>query len=335
MEDSRAPGHEILKEPIQMERPRTLGFVVIEKPTPVYRKDNRDSKWKTLGDFLSPPVFDAYGQIDPLATSLKAGNVVAILAKIRGGIFKIQIPGLEGVYYIDRRFIDESKITPVKPPEKEPHCPPRATIFQRLHDALGKLYVWGGTSAGGFPEILKFYPSTPPLSEEDERKKIGAGYDCSGLLHDATDGFTPRNSTQIAKCGQAVDIENLSVSQIIDKVEPLDTIVWTGKDAGHVMIILDKKRVIESKLIFHKNEYGEIVVEKSVVCVRSLQEVLKEIMGVTPEETVGQGASTTPDAAPKKSQKKRKPVNSINPKNQDREFVIRRWYSETNDPPKG
>ena len=69
------------------------------------------------------------------------------------------------------------------------------------------------------------------------------GVDCSGLLREANKGNTPRNTRQLLTVGNPVDIEGLTMDQIISKVQPLDIIVRDG----HVVIILDQDRAIESR----------------------------------------------------------------------------------------
>ncbi len=69
------------------------------------------------------------------------------------------------------------------------------------------------------------------------------GVDCSGLLYEATDGFTPRNTSDLVHYGSPVSIENKSVGEIQRIVKPLDLIVWKG----HVVIVVDSEKTIESR----------------------------------------------------------------------------------------
>ena len=90
--------------------------------------------------------------------------------------------------------------------------------------------------------------------------------DCSGLLYEATGGYTPRNTGALINYGSAVHIAGMNSAGIIDKVAPLDLIVWNG----HVMIILDRQRVIESRLDCTGKNGG--------VQIRPLHVLLNEIM---------------------------------------------------------
>ncbi|GAI00651.1 unnamed protein product, partial [marine sediment metagenome] len=96
------------------------------------------------------------------------------------------------------------------------------------------------------------------------------GVDCSGLLYQATNGYTPRNTSSLVSYGAPVRIAGLKVDQIIKKVEPLDIIVRRG----HVVVILNKEQVIESCL--HCDKYKKGL--QGGVRIRRLKEVLAEIM---------------------------------------------------------
>ena len=61
------------------------------------------------------------------------------------------------------------------------------------------------------------------------------GVDCSGLLYQATGGYTPRNTSSMKDFGDEVKISGLPLEQISFLVRPLDLIVCTG----HVVIVLN------------------------------------------------------------------------------------------------
>jgi cell wall-associated NlpC family hydrolase len=140
-------------------------------------------------------------------------------------------------------------------------------VIDNLLAAQGSRYVWGGNLRGGVPRLLTFYPPArgTPLTPATADLWQLAGVDCSGLLYEATGGFTPRNTSALIAYGTPVPIKGLDAAQIIRLVEPLDLIVWQG----HVMIILDRERIIESRLDCHGNGGG--------VRVRTLREALIEI----------------------------------------------------------
>jgi len=155
--------------------------------------------------------------------------------------------------------------------------------------------VWGGNYQSGIPELLHYYPPRTSITNKKKRLWILQGLDCSGLLYEATRGYTPRNTRQLIHAGDPVDIEGLSILKIMKEVKPLDLIVWRG----HVVIVLDDQHVIESRLKYVNDIEGN----DSGVRIRSLRTVLKEIT------------------------KNRKPVNVYDVHESSRVFVVRRWYT--------
>lgn len=118
--------------------------------------------------------------------------------------------------------------------ERQRHLPEAAEIRRRLLAAVGKPYVWGGNVKEGVPLLRTLYPQGESLP----------GVDCSGLLYEATDGFTPRNTSALISFGEGVQVAGLSAGQIAKKLRPLDLLVWKG----HVMVVLDADSIIESRM---------------------------------------------------------------------------------------
>lgn len=134
-------------------------------------------------------------------------------------------------YFVDARFLKEVAGAPQERPRTLPEL---AEVQKRLMGALGKPYVWGGNLQGGVPLLRELYPQADPL----------AGVDCSGLLYQATGGFTPRNTSALTSFGSAVPVAGLTAQQIARKLEPLDLIAWKG----HVMVVLDRDSIIQSTM---------------------------------------------------------------------------------------
>jgi hypothetical protein len=66
------------------------------------------------------------------------------------------------------------------------------------------------------------------------------GVDCSGLLYEATNGYTPRNTSDLFQFGNFLPIENIEIEK---NIQPLDIILFPG----HVIIIINQQTCIESK----------------------------------------------------------------------------------------
>jgi len=133
--------------------------------------------------------------------------------------------------FVDARFV-EMVSGPLR--ERPRSLPGLVEMQRRLLAAVGKPYVWGGNVKEGVPLLRKFYPQGDAL----------AGVDCSGLLYQATDGFTPRNTLALVGFGEAVPVAGLSAATIAQKLKPLDLLVWKG----HVMMVLDADSVIQSTM---------------------------------------------------------------------------------------
>lgn len=132
--------------------------------------------------------------------------------------------------FVDARFVRQTEFAKERPRV----LPEVVQIQKRLLAALGKPYVWGGNVKDGVPLLKSLYPAGDPL----------AGVDCSGLLYEATDGFTPRNTSALVSFGEAVPVSGLTPREIAKKLKPLDLLVWDG----HVMVVLDGDSIIESKM---------------------------------------------------------------------------------------
>ena len=191
-------------------------------------------------------------------------------------------------YYIDSRFV---KTSDNPPSPRSRRLPAKEEVIESLLAARGSRYIWGGNVRGGVPQLLTFYPpatdSLPATTLEVWQLR---GVDCSGLLYEATNGYTPRNTSSLISYGGPVAIRGLDAARIASRLEPLDLIVWSG----HVMIVLDPGRVIESRL---EAKGGNGVV------VRPLREALAELIKI------------------------RMPLNDYRDTAEDKKgFVVRRWY---------
>ena len=134
-------------------------------------------------------------------------------------------------YFVDARFV---KLVDAATPERTRVLPGLAEVQRALLEALGRPYVWGGNLKDGVALIGKLYPRGETL----------AGVDCSGLLYEATDGYTARNSSHLTAFGAPVPVAGLTPEGIAQRLRPLDLIVYKG----HVMVVLDRDRIIQSTM---------------------------------------------------------------------------------------
>jgi cell wall-associated NlpC family hydrolase len=194
-------------------------------------------------------------------------------------------------YFIDSRFVAASD---TKSPARRRVLPSRTDIIARLLAARGSTYVWGGNLRNGIPEMLSFFP--PSGASLDPKTKALwqlRGVDCSGLLYEATGGYTPRNTSALVNFGAPVPVSGLQAEDMVRLLEPLDLIVWPG----HVLIVIDRERLIESSLDGGADSDG--------VKVRPLRSALEGIMTRRTPTDTSNSSTTDPD----------------------RWFVVRRWYN--------
>lgn len=187
-----------------------------------------------------------------------------------------------GGYFVDARSV---KIYQQRPAERPRNLPIKEKLLENLEKRVGTRYIWGGNVTAGIVELAGWYP---PTGAVDRSLWQLAGLDCSGLLYEASNGYTPRNTSSLVSYGNPVKIAGKSASELAALLLPLDLIVWPG----HVLILLEGERVIESRVVCSLPEEG--------VRIRPLKEALADIM------------------------RKRKPVDRI--ANGKAEFVVRRWY---------
>ncbi|HXC93433.1 MAG TPA: peptidoglycan endopeptidase [Geobacteraceae bacterium] len=240
---------------------------------------------------------DSCGQLRSLEFVALPGTVFRIEEelKINGRkIFRVTTdeypyPSRSG-YFVDAGAVTVSAARPV---ERRKILPSMNEVISSMKKRAGTGYVWGGNVAAGVPEMTIWYPpsGSPSLSRSDRRLWQLAGVDCSGLLYEATGGYTPRNTSALLEFGAPVSVAGKNQKEIASLLQPLDLLVWPG----HVMIVIDGGSIIESRLVCHEPDKG--------VRIRSIADTLREVM------------------------KKRNPADVI--KNGGKEFVVRRWYGTT------
>ena len=148
-------------------------------------------------------------------------------------------PYKNSTLFIDSRFV---KLFNKRPSYRSIENLSNENIIRNLNSLDGLMYMWGGNTPNGIPELLDYYPPKGEISDNIKNIWKLKGVDCSGLLYFATDGATPRNTSSLVSYGDSVYIYGMNAEQISEIVRPLDLIVWDG----HVVIILDNQTTIES-----------------------------------------------------------------------------------------
>ena len=235
--------------PLQTMAADLPGFAVAGKPTPVF----------STAQSAVPQAKqhkDRCGQVRQLEFIALPGTVFEVVAAPAG------IPAVLQVRTNDyqapsgtRLYVAAELLAPQSgtPPERKPQLPEAAKIMQQLHSAVGLPYIWGGNLRNGVTQAgqLQF-----------------AGLDCSGLLYEATDGYTPRNTEQLVAFGSPVAIDGKGLHELAQQLRPLDLIVWKG----HVIIVLDQKTVVESILNCNGGRDGVVTTPLE----KRLKQVLKQ-----------------------------------------------------------
>ena len=239
---------------------------------------------------------DRCGQVRELEFIALPGTAFKIIEELCDGVatvFRVQTDdytaSAKTSLYVDSRFVE---LRETMPPPRVRKLPSQQVIVDSLKGAVGAPYVWGGNVQGGVDDLLVlFYGGSTSIKAKSHLAL--AGLDCSGLLYQATGGWTPRNTSQLVSYGQPVLIAGKSAEAISKLLEPLDLIVW----GGHVMVVLDRNTVIESRLKCGKKGNDGVVST-------ALQKRLAEIMHT------------------------RRPVDSWPTAGKQRDvFVVRRWFS--------
>ena len=264
-------------------------YAVARMPTPLLNtSDFRSSFGGPSGTTIPLNAFNLLKSVESVAFQ---GSKFKVLEELSQHI--VRASTREYPYqdvYVDRRFLDFVQTEPAERPRSMPTIP---TILDTLHSLVGTRYIWGGTWPSGIPSLLDYYPpqidvsQLNPLIADTWQLK---GVDCSGLLHYATDGDTPRNTSQLVHYGKPVSIEGKNPEEIVENLNDLDLIVWKG----HVVIVWDSSLSIESLL-------GHGVIKQSLI--KRIEEIMYE--------------------------KKRTPVNEYGARPElGDQFVVRRWHPD-------
>jgi hypothetical protein len=237
-------------------------FAVAKEPAPVLNSPDFESVFGGL-DGISLKT-DDQGLIREMEFIALPGTVFDLLGEFDHGSYKIfRVECKEYEYgsdlYIDSRFVElKSK----RPKERFIKIPSKKDIYKALDSYTGNRYCWGGNYNSGINKLLELYKPSGEITTSLKSEWSLKGCDCSGLMYEATNGFTPRNTSKLIDYGEAVEIEGLTAEEIAVKLIPLDMIVWNG----HVIYVYDENTSIQSSL------------SKGGVVKFDLVETLKEVM---------------------------------------------------------
>ena len=249
------------------------------RPLPVFNTSSSAALLTAGGASAMKP--DRCGQVRELEFIALPGTLFNVVSRLnRQGRPLLQVtteeyraaPGTS--LFIDADFV---AVHDSRPPPRTRQLPAQQEIIRSLLSAAGAAYVWGGNVRGG-------------VTVSDGSTAL-AGLDCSGLLYESSGGWTPRNTSQLVSYGRSVAIAGKTAGEIAGLLQPLDLIVWNG----HVLIVLDRERIIESRLECGRPGNGGVVVSPLVTR-------LKEIMH------------------------RRKPADLWRDGAGKNRFVVRRWY---------
>ncbi|NRA90202.1 MAG: C40 family peptidase [Simkaniaceae bacterium] len=204
-------------------------------PTPALNMPDFDEVYgKTLP-------FDDQGLVRALEYIAFPRREFKIVKELNSNILEVESNEYRTSYpiYVDRRFgviqKEPQKMMKLK-------MPSRQVILERMLSKKGLPYVWGGNWSSGLVEWEEKYPCPKSLESGQKHHWNFRGLDCSGLLYEATEGLTPRNTKELMEYGVEIPI---------NKIQALDFIVYPG----HVLIAINEHEVIESS-----HQLGGVVV---------------------------------------------------------------------------
>lgn len=189
---------------------------------------------------------DGEGLIREIEYIAFKGDVFEIIDEIHKTDHKIYHVKTDDYQYTSQLYIDSRFVTVVtnKPESKPKQLPSKKEIYSFLDRAVGSKYIWGGNYIAGIDKLIDYYPPSGTIDTETRLKWCLKGCDCSGLMYEATNGYTERNTSKLIYEGEPVLIEGLSAEEIANILKPIDMIVWKG----HVLYVYDEITSIQSAL---------------------------------------------------------------------------------------
>lgn len=261
-------------------------YAIAKLPTPVLNRPDFSEVFHPAGVIL-----DSLGLLKSQEMIAFPNTVFEIIQEYPPYIYEVRLREYPVSYplYIDGRSLEFSSYPPK---ERKLKMPAKEDILNHFQALIGKPYVWGGNYSQGIQEFLNWYPpaSHTTMSHLDRINRLMEGVDCSGMLYEATQGLTPRNTSWLANYGKGVPIAGLKEEEITKILKPLDMIIWYG----HVIYVLNEEYTIESRA------------HRGCVFITPLLERLYQI----------------------RDQEKKRPMNSYkDPEFKENGFIVRRQFS--------
>lgn len=205
--------------------------------------------------------------LEMIAPSGSYFHVISIHDDLGHAIYEITFHDYPSKYplFLDSRFVE--KVSKVQIKEKK--LPDLDLILDRLKNMISLPYVWGGNVSQGVPEMLDFYPPKRELTFHEKINWIMQGVDCSGMLYEATEGFFPRNTSDLIKLAIPYRLNDRNIPVLSKELNPLDVVVYKG----HVIITFNKNHFIESRA--HRG--GVFLTEKETRLKLLLKEEASEV----------------------------------------------------------
>ena len=207
-------------------------------PTPILNRSDFSTAFEKKEKDLLKDSTTLFKELEMIAFP---GTIFTIVSIKPNFILEVETEDYPSQYpiFIDSRFGELSENQETSPSKKFPLT---EVIIERLHQAIGLPYIWGGNYSKGIPEMIQYYPPSHHSLPFIDPFWTFKGLDCSGLLYEATNGMTPRNTSELLFFGEGVAIAGLNEMEIASVIQPLDLIVWKG----HIVISLNHREVIES-----------------------------------------------------------------------------------------
>lgn len=219
-------------------------YAIAKEATPIWNKN----PWESYNP--QNHAFIASNKNIPLEMIAFTGTLFKVEGLIGDDILEVSTAEYPLLHPSNKLYIDSALVTFTDTPSTSPKkvLPPPKEILETLFSYKGTRYLWGGNVKKGISSCEKYYKQRPLSSYgifdivNLERNLRLQGVDCSGLLYEATNGVTPRNTSQLIYFGFSLCIQGKTPEAIAEMVQPLDLIVWTG----HVIIVFNQKETIES-----------------------------------------------------------------------------------------